>query len=143
MTPEQPKRGMPDGGTTSLVPPTVLVIEDDVAIGDLVGELLSDEGAIVVRAGDGRSGLGLANDSRPDLILLDYRLPDGTGASVLQSLRQDEATRAIPVVMMSGSPRQLEALTPAPDALVAKPFDLDDLLCVVGRLVPLAEGPIR
>lgn len=131
------------GNETGSVPPMVLVIEDDVAIGDLVGELLSDEGAIVVRAGDGRSGLGLANDSRPDLILLDHRLPDGTGASVLRSLKHADATRAIPVVMMSGSAQQLTTLVPAPDALVAKPFDLEDLLTVVGRLVPLTERTER
>ena len=124
------------------MPPTVLVIEDDIAIGDLVGELLSDEGAVVVRAGDARSGLGLANDSRPDLILLDHRLPDGSGASVLRSLKQAAATHAIPVVMMSGSAQQLASLVPAPDALVAKPFDLDDLLGVVGRLMPPAERTI-
>src|SRR3712207_1367515 len=122
------------------MPPTVLVIEDDVAIGDLVGELMSDEGAVVVRAEDARSGLGLALDSRPDLILLDQRLPDGTGASVLHALKQAEATRAIPVVMMTGSAQQLASLVPAPDALVAKPFDLDDLLGIVGRLMPVAHG---
>ena len=72
MTMDQRLPSASGGGTEHVAPPTVLVIEDDVAIGDLVGELLSDEGAIVVRAGDARGGLGLANDSRPDLILLDH-----------------------------------------------------------------------
>jgi hypothetical protein len=45
--------------------------------------------------------------------------------------------------MMSGSAQQLSSLVPAPDALVAKPFDLDDLLHVVGRLVPIAAGSAR
>ena len=143
MTLDQAVPRMWDRRGTSAVPPTVLVIEDDAAIGDLVGELLSDEGAVVVRAEDARSGLGLANDGRPDLILLDHRLPDATGASVLHALRQVDATRGIPVVMMSGSAQQLSSLVPAPDALVAKPFDLDDLLHVVGRLVPSAAGSAR
>ena len=140
---DQRAPGLWDDGVSGIAPPTVLVIEDDAAIGDLVEELLADEGAVVVRAGDARSGLGLANDSRPDLILLDHRLPDRTGASVLRSLRQADATRAIPVVMMSGSAQQLASLVPAPDALVAKPFDLEELLGVVGRLVPLAERTER
>ena len=143
MTLDQRAPELRDRHAPSAVPPTVLVIEDAAAIGDLVDELLSDEGARVVRAGDARSGLGLASESRPDLILLDRHLPDGTGASVLRTLKQGEATRAIPVVMMSGSAQQLCSLVPAPDAQVAKPFDLDDLLVVVGRLVPFSEEPTR
>lgn len=120
--------------------PTALVIEDDDAVGALLSDLLAGEGATVWRAEDVRGGLALARTGRPDVILLDHHLPDGTGASLLAALRGEEATRGIPVIMLSGSPQALAALTPTPNALVAKPFDVDDLLCEVGRFVPRVAG---
>ena len=120
--------------------PTALVIEDDAAVGGLLCDLLAAEGAAVLRAGGMRDGLALARTGKPDVILLDHHLPDGTGASLLATLRRDEATHAIPVIVLSGAPQALATMAPPPDGLVAKPFDLDDLLSEVGKFVPLGAG---
>lgn len=120
--------------------PTALVIEDDDAVGGLLHDLLAAEGAAVLRAGGVRDGLALARADQPDVILLDHHLPDGAGSSLLAALRRDEATHAIPVIVLSGAPQALAALEPPPDGLVAKPFDLDDLLSEVGKFVPLGAG---
>lgn len=120
--------------------PTALVIEDDAAISALLCDLLAEEGASVLQARDVSGGMDLARTRKPDLILLDQHLPDGTGACSLAALRREEATRGIPVIMLSGSPQALATLAPAPDALVAKPFDVDTLLCEVGRFVPRVAG---
>ena len=63
-------------------------------------------------AGDGEEGLRLARDEAPDLILLDVLMPKLTGLEVLQALRGAEATRSIPVLILSNSssPRDLEAI---------------------------------
>ncbi len=117
--------------------PTALVIEDDAAVGGLLNDLLVAEGAAVLRAGDARDGLALARTGKPDVILLDHHLPDGTGASLLATLRRDAATHGVPVIMLSGSPQALATMAPLPDGVVAKPFDLDELLSEVKRFVPL------
>ncbi|MCC6178570.1 MAG: response regulator [Chloroflexi bacterium] len=118
--------------------PLALVIEDDEAIGNLLDEVLSTEGASVVRAVDAESGLQLARERRPDVILLDHYLPGGTGQSLLERLRCEAETRRIPVIMLSAAPRDL-APVPAPDALVTKPFDLSTLLSEIERFVPLTH----
>ena len=131
---QRPNRGDHRRGSEA---PTALVIEDDGAVGGLLCDLLAAEGAAILRAGDVRDGLALARADRPDVILLDHHLTDGTGASQLATLRRDAATHGVPVIMLSGSPRALATMAPLPDGVVAKPFDLDELLSEVKRFVPL------
>ena len=140
MTPTCDERPATGGHGRGDEMPTALVIEDDAAVGTLLDDLLAAEGAAVLRAGDVRGGLALARTSAPDVILVDQHLPDGTGGSLLAALRRDAATRGIPVIMLSGSPRAVVAVAPPPDGLVATPFDVDDLLSEVGRFVPLFPG---
>ena len=122
---------------------TVLVIEDDAMIQDLVHEVLVDEGYRVLQASDGETGLRVAASDRPGLILLDFGLPRMSGANVLTRLKHDPATSQIPVIAVTGQPTA-PGTGPWPiDGWIAKPFDLDTLLAQVERFVdvPASMAP--
>ena len=91
----------------------------------------------------GRVGLDLARDHRPDLILLDRHLPDVPGDEVLRLLREDPRTRDIPVVIVSAdaSPGQAQRLLDAgARAYLTKPLDIQKLLAVVDESVHREGG---
>jgi CheY-like chemotaxis protein len=84
----------------------------------------------------GHDGVQAAIDDQPALILLDNRLPDGSGEQVLGQLAATPATAAIPVVILSGdsSPGTVNELLVAGAAdFMAKPFDIHQLLAIIGR----------
>lgn len=87
----------------------ILYIEDNEANRQLVQFLLERKGNLtLLLAADGKSGLESARQKRPDLILLDITLPDMNGYDLLACLKEDPATRDIPVVAVSGDhPRHL------------------------------------
>jgi CheY-like chemotaxis protein len=80
---------------------TVLLVEDS-HIQKLANEkILSGAGYLVLLAGDGEDAVRLAREAHPDLVLLDMNLPKLSGAEVLRALKQDQATAAIPVIVLS------------------------------------------
>ncbi len=107
----------------------VLYIEDNVSNLTLIEHLLADRTEIrLMTAMQGGFGLELARQHRPDLVLLDLHLPDMPGWDVLAALQADEATRAIPVVVVSAdaTPRQIERLMKAgARSYLTKPLDVD------------------
>jgi CheY-like chemotaxis protein len=89
-----------------------------------------------VPAMQGRLGLELAREHRPDIVLLDLQLPDLQGHEVLIRLKAEPATRDTPVVVLSAdaSPGQMGRLRAAgAAAFLTKPLDVQELLDVVGR----------
>jgi CheY-like chemotaxis protein len=114
---------------------TALVMDDDPALRALLAEVLADEGYAVVQAANGREGVVLAREHHPHVILLDLQLPPTLGMGVLDELRRSEATRYIPVVVVSGEqPPDRHGDVPRPDGVVRKPFDVGELLAHVGRV---------
>jgi CheY-like chemotaxis protein len=113
----------------------VLVAEDDVDILDLVREVLTDAG-YSVGASVGADTVRAAREGHPDVILLDYQMPGMDGITVAQALRDDPDTREIPIVAMTAMGRaafvcqEMDA-----SGCLGKPFDIDHLLEVVGRLM--------
>ena len=118
---------------------TVLVVEDDSAIRELVADLLVDEGYAVLQAADGCQGLRLAREHAPSVIMVDQMLPGMTGLEVLEELHAQYMTRHIPVILVSGLPRSLAPDHQA-DRVLAKPFDIDALLAHVENLAALGTG---
>ena len=102
--------------------PTILIGEDDEFLLQLMKMALTMEGFSVKVARDGPSALALAAE-RPDAALLDVYLPGATGTDVLRELRGREATRDLPVVLMSGVDQSQAALEGA-QAFVRKPFTI-------------------
>ena len=96
----------------------------------------------VLAALQGRRGLELARDHRPDLILLDINLPDMTGDSILWHLRDEPATRAIPVIVLSAdaTPRQMDRMLNAgASRYLTKPLDVARFIGVLREVFAGAE----
>lgn len=79
----------------------ILFIEDEPSLQKTLGDLLTQEGFDVSSSLDGEQGLEMAKKKHPDLILLDLILPKMNGFDVLQSLKQDHATKDIPVMVLT------------------------------------------
>lgn len=114
---------------------TVLIIEDDPYINELLQTLLAEEGHQTVPAYDGKEGLELARAVRPSLITLDLALPVLNGRQVLETLKSDEATRDIPVIVVSAQTEELaRGDRQLATRVVEKPFDLTRLVEVVSQV---------
>ena len=79
----------------------ILVVEDNTTNMTLAVFLLESKGHAVLTATDAETGLALARDERPDLILMDIQLPGIDGLEATQLLKRDDATRAIPVIALT------------------------------------------
>lgn len=79
----------------------ILFIEDEVALQKTIGDALRKEGYQVISALDGESGLRLAQQELPDLILLDLILPKMHGLDLLEELKKNEKTKEIPVIVLT------------------------------------------
>jgi CheY-like chemotaxis protein len=113
---------------------TVLIAEDDAWTRALLTAILAEEGYAVMEAANGAEAIRMAKKHEPLVLLLDLALPRKSGLDVLWELKSDEATRDIPVIVVSG----YALLLPADDASLAdcviqKPFDLADLLVRVDQ----------
>ena len=111
----------------------VLVVEDDPSTRELLSVALEKRGFEVLTAADGESGLLKAGEELPGLILLDLRLPGMDGFEVLQALKQDPPTAAIPVIVLTGSEglkagARARVLSLGAADFVSKPFDIDMLV---------------
>ena len=94
-------------------PIRVLAVDDEPANLDLIQGLLEPAGFSVLRASGGSEGIEVAKFERPDLILLDLMMPEVTGFDVVESLRADQATRQIPIMVLTAkvlSPEDKQAL---------------------------------
>ena len=80
---------------------TILIVEDEAIVAELYSISLERAGYRVVVAGDGMAGLEAVSSAVPDFIFLDIRMPKLDGVEVLKRLRAEEATRHVPVVMLS------------------------------------------
>jgi two-component system response regulator MprA len=116
-----------DGGQSGAVR-SVLVVEDDPAILDLLADALADEGYRVRRAVDGVEALEAVRADPPDLVVADVHMPRLDGGQLVRRLREWN----LPVILLSADPNW--ARTPGV-AFIQKPFDLDHLLTVVRRLL--------
>ena len=106
----------------------VLVVDDQVAVAEVVRDALEDAGYAVTLSSTGASGLNLVTHDQPDLVLLDLNLPDIPGSDVLQRLHA--RWPHIPVIILSGTEDATAqaALSRGAVAYLAKPFSLQRLL---------------
>lgn len=131
-------------------PTHVLVVEDEAALADLLKYNLEKEGYRVSVANDGEEALVVADESAPDLVVLDWMLPKAPGIEVCRRLRARQDTRNTPIVMLTARTEEsdrIRGLDVGADDYVTKPFSMNELLArlraVMRRIRPgLAEDKV-
>ena len=118
----------------------ILIVEDQEDNRRILRDLLTSVGFEIVEALTGEEGVRLAEDSRPDLILMDIQLPGLDGYDATRRIKSNPALRAIPVIVVTSyalSGDDLKAFAAGCDAYVAKPFSPRALLAKIREFVPL------
>ena len=113
------------------MPSTVLVVEDEPAIQELIAVNLGFAGHKVLRADDAEQAQYLITAELPDLILLDWMLPGASGISLARRLRTDERTRGVPLIMLTAKGEEadkVEGLEAGADDYITKPFSPKELM---------------
>lgn len=116
----------------------LLVIEDEPDVRRVMEYNLALAGHEVVVAGDGRQGLRLARELKPDLVLLDLMLPDLSGTEVCRMLKDDQELRATPVLVVSALGEEIDRVVGfelGADDYVTKPFSVRELVLRVRAIL--------
>lgn len=110
---------------------TILVVEDEEAIREMLGFTLQRAGFRVIEAGDTREASERLSEQQPDLVLLDWMLPGISGVEFAKRLRRDESTRDLPVIMLTARGEEeskLRGYEAGIDDYVTKPFSTQELV---------------
>ncbi len=116
----------------------ILVVDDEPNIRQLVSRLLAED-YIVIEATDGKEAVNTAFEQQPNLILMDIMMPNVDGYTACYTIKSNPATRAIPVVMLTGVGHELNKKLSqqfGADAYITKPFGLQELKDIIARLLP-------
>jgi len=118
---------------------TILYIEDNEVNRRLVQDLLRLTSYKLLEAVDGESGMAIARQERPDLILMDVQLPKISGIEATRTLRKEPATANTPIIAITSfalAGDEQKALEAGATAYMAKPYSPLDLLQLIRRLLP-------
>ncbi len=110
---------------------TILVVEDEAAIAELIAVNLSFAGHKVLRAADAEQATTLVRAELPDLVLLDWMLPGSTGIQFAKKLRSEERTKDVPVILLTARTAEqdkVDGLEAGADDYITKPFSPKELL---------------
>jgi len=117
----------------------VVYIEDEPEMIDLVRLILSRKGYEVIGANSGREGLDAIRQKLPDLVLLDLMMPDMDGWDVYQQMKSVEATRDIPVIVITAKAQSIDKVLglhiAKVDDYISKPFSPQDLVESVEKVI--------
>jgi DNA-binding response OmpR family regulator len=115
---------------------TIVVIDDEFALADVLAATLSDAGYRVYTAFNGAQGLEVLAEHAPDIVLLDFMMPLLDGPGVLRAMRVDAGLRDVPVILMSAVPEStVRRRTTEYTAFLRKPFDFDAVIATIERLL--------
>ena len=120
--------------------PTVLVVDDDPGVRQVVRLSLELEGYMVKEAGGAEEGLAAVEDEAPDLILLDVMMPQVDGWEMLRRIQERHGAGSIPIVMFSGkvdAQTAAQATARGAQGFVGKPFDPQQLVDQAKQIIPV------
>jgi len=115
----------------------ILVVDDEVDVRKFLAAVLEKHGYDVVTAEDGRQAYGIAEQQRPDLIVLDLQMPNQTGTDFYRRLTKHDELREIPIIVVSGMAGRHLAVRD-PFAVFDKPIEPEEFAATVERA--LGEG---
>jgi two-component system alkaline phosphatase synthesis response regulator PhoP len=124
---------------------SILIIDDDPDVREIVHITLSRKGFSVELAENGKEGLAVAKATKPDLIILDILMPEKDGISTFEEMMQDEDLQSVPVVFLTSVSDRLgigissdvleTSLGKKPDGFLEKPVDGEELIRTVTKLL--------
>ncbi len=129
---------------TKTDPRTILYIEDDLEMINLVTVILNRSGYVVKSANSGSKGLELIEQELPDLILLDLMMPEMDGWTLYQQLKSTESTSNIPVIIITAKSQPIDRVlglhVAKVDDYIAKPFHPQELLASINQVLESKAG---
>jgi len=117
---------------------SVLIVDDEAAIRDMVAAALEVAGFRCLRAENARTAYALIVDEKPDLVLLDWMMPEVSGIEFLRRLRRDERSAELPVILLTAKAEEdnlVQGLDAGADDYVTKPFSPRELIARVRALL--------
>lgn len=121
---------------------TVLIVEDEPSIADVLAITLRFHGFSVVCAGSARAAVELAREARPDAVLLDIALPDGDGRHVCRVLRAERADLAVVFLTARDAPADIvRGLALGGDDYITKPFNVDEVVARIRAVLRRTRPP--
>ncbi len=126
--------------------PTVLCIDDDPQVSEVIQDWLDAYEVRLLRAFFGTHGLWMAATQKPDVIVTDLRMPQADGATVIECLKRNERTAAIPIIVLTalhepGLQRQLKKI--GASRYLTKPIHFNDLLRELERYIEVRIKPFE
>ncbi|MBT5923870.1 MAG: phosphate regulon transcriptional regulator PhoB [Cellvibrionales bacterium] len=121
----------------------ILIVDDEVAIREMIKVALELAGFQCVEAASAMQAMPLIVDERPDLLLLDWMMPEVSGIELLRRLRRDEVTKEIPVILLTAKAEEqntVQALDSGADDYITKPFKPRELTARIKSLLRRADG---
>ena len=126
-------------------PKTVVCVEDEPGVIELIRLILDERGLKVVGAISGTEGLAAIRELRPALVLLDLMLPEMDGWEIYRRMKADEALKDIPIIIVTaktaGIDEALAKYVAKVDAYIKKPFSLEELVQSVDRALGSTAEP--
>jgi CheY-like chemotaxis protein len=121
--------------------PTVLVVDDEFGVVDVLETILTDEGYRVLTACNGKEGLARLAEEKPEMILLDFMMPILNGGEMLRAMASEPAYQRIPVIIMSSlSEEAVAERCEGYAAFLHKPFRAAAVLSTIGRVLDRGEN---
>jgi len=128
-------------GVRAQLDKSILIVEDEAAIRDMVSLPLENAGFSVLEAGDAAEAERVLGERVPNLILLDWMLPGVSGLELARRLRREDATRGVPIIMLTAKGEEDDKLTgfdAGVDDYLAKPFSIRELIARVKAVLKRA-----
>ncbi len=122
---------------------SILIIEDDAKFAKVLIAQVQKKGFKCLAAGDGSTSLQMAAEYKPSAIILDLGLPDIDGATVLDGLKYDLATRHIPVHVMSGREKTTDIMRKGAVGFLTKPVKAEDIHMALGKIEDILDDSVK
>jgi len=123
--------------------PTILIVDDESSIRDMIAVALDAAGFNTLTAENAHTALISVVDQRPDLVLLDWMLPGGSGIELARRLKRDESTEEIPIIMLTArtsEDNKVQGLDVGVDDYVTKPFSPRELVARIKAVLRRTSG---
>jgi DNA-binding response OmpR family regulator len=122
----------------------ILIADDDMTLHEMYSERLKTEGYVIYSAYDGEEALEVAYKEKPDLILLDIMMPKINGIDVMKKLREDDATKGIPIILLTALIQEINKIkammTPADQYLIKSEIMPNDIIAAIEKSLAVKKG---